>query len=69
MLQKLDAARSCHEPGLLTGAAHAPQIPGRFSMDSGWISTWVKMVSQWVCALLYTWCLVAPLVLRNREFL
>ncbi|OQR76461.1 putative serine incorporator isoform 1 [Tropilaelaps mercedesae] len=31
-------------------------------------SMWVKIISSWVCAALYSWTLVAPLVLRDREF-
>ena len=29
---------------------------------------WVKVVTQWVVAGLYTWSLIAPLVLRDRDF-
>lgn len=29
---------------------------------------WVKAVSGWICYALYTWTLVAPLVLTNREW-
>ncbi len=29
---------------------------------------WVKMTSSWICATLYGWTLVAPLVLTNRDF-
>ncbi|XP_069106278.1 serine incorporator 3-like isoform X2 [Argopecten irradians] len=29
---------------------------------------WVKISSTWVCLALYVWTLVAPLILRNREF-
>jgi hypothetical protein len=42
--------------------------PGQFTLDRGWISVWVKMVSQWVVAILYTWTLVAPAILRDRTF-
>lgn len=31
-------------------------------------STWVKILSCWVCAGLYVWTLVAPLILPDREF-
>ncbi|KAK9810887.1 hypothetical protein WJX73_005440 [Symbiochloris irregularis] len=43
-------------------------VPGYFSVDDGWASVWVKMASQWMCALLYGWTLIAPLLLRNRQF-
>ena len=31
-------------------------------------SVWVKIISGWLAHLLYGWSLVAPLVLKNREF-
>ncbi|XP_050431869.1 probable serine incorporator isoform X2 [Adelges cooleyi] len=31
-------------------------------------STWTKMLSCWICASLYVWTLVAPIVLPDREF-
>lgn len=31
-------------------------------------SMWIKIISSWLCALLYTWTLVAPVVLPDREF-
>jgi len=31
-------------------------------------SMWVKIVSSWVCIALYTWTLVAPMVLPDRDF-
>lgn len=31
-------------------------------------SLWVKVVSCWVCVLLYIWTLVAPICLPNRDF-
>jgi len=34
----------------------------------GMTSVWIQIVSQWTAALLYTWTLVAPYVLTNREF-
>lgn len=36
--------------------------------NQNWGSVWVKMAGQWLCVLLYSWTLVAPYVLRNREF-
>ena len=38
-------------------------------VDVGWASVWVKMASLWVTSALYTWSLVAPAVLPDREFL
>lgn len=29
---------------------------------------WVKMVSSWLCAVLYGWTLIAPVVLADRDF-
>ncbi|XP_008193930.1 probable serine incorporator isoform X3 [Tribolium castaneum] len=31
-------------------------------------SMWIKMISSWLCVILYGWTLVAPIVLRDREF-
>ncbi|XP_037078986.1 serine incorporator 3-like isoform X2 [Pollicipes pollicipes] len=31
-------------------------------------SMWVKIASSWMCLALYTWSLVAPLILTNRDF-
>jgi len=31
-------------------------------------SVWVKIVSSWICAGLYTWTLIAPIVLPDRDF-
>ncbi len=42
--------------------------PGQFTIDYGWFSVWVKMASSWLSAALYVWTLVAPAILRNRNF-
>ena len=31
-------------------------------------SMWVKIVSSWLCVLIYIWTCIAPLVLRDRNF-
>jgi len=41
---------------------------GKDTIDVGWASYWVKLTSMAVMGLLYTWTLVAPLVLKDREF-
>lgn len=40
----------------------------RWSVDSGWISMWVKLALEWLSAALYGWALVAPHILKNRDF-
>lgn len=37
-------------------------------IGKAWASVWVKMASAWICAAMYLWSLVAPLVLTGREF-
>lgn len=37
-------------------------------MNANEPSMWVKISSSWVCIILYSWTLVAPLVLKDREF-
>lgn len=43
-------------------------IPGKLVVDKGWISSWFHMASQWLSYLLYVWILIAPRLLRGREF-
>ena len=31
-------------------------------------ASWIKIISAWVCYLIYTWSLVAPIVLTGRDF-
>ncbi|XP_062617110.1 serine incorporator 1-like isoform X1 [Saccostrea cucullata] len=38
------------------------------TLNANMPSVWVKIVSSWVCVVLYLWTLIAPMVLRNREF-
>lgn len=37
-----------------------------FSSNSA--AMWVKIISSWLCAALYTWTLVAPAILSDRDF-
>ncbi|XP_012252688.1 probable serine incorporator [Athalia rosae] len=38
------------------------------TLNSNAASMWVKIISSWMCLGLYTWSLVAPVVLKDREF-
>lgn len=37
-----------------------------FNYNAG--SMWVKVISSWLCLALYGWTLMAPIVLKDREF-
>eukprot|EP00210_Caulerpa_lentillifera_P000755 g730.t1 len=38
------------------------------SIDKGWTSAWIKIITQWFTFLLYGWTLVAPSILSDRDF-
>ncbi|KAG5450747.1 Serine incorporator 3 [Clonorchis sinensis] len=38
------------------------------SLSANIASYWVRMVSSWVCLLLYLWTMVAPIILPDRQF-
>jgi len=38
------------------------------TLNANAASMWVKVISSWLCLALYTWTLVAPILLPNREF-
>ncbi|EGT34050.1 hypothetical protein CAEBREN_24071 [Caenorhabditis brenneri] len=37
-------------------------------LNSNMASVWIKILSSWICAGLYSWTLVAPVVFPDREF-
>lgn len=41
---------------------------GKFELDQGSASAWIKIVTQWVCYGMYAWTLVAERVLTGRTF-
>lgn len=43
-------------------------VPGEFDIDESWTSAWIKIASQWLVFVLYTWTLLAPKILVDREF-
>jgi len=61
------ALASCYTAMLMTDWGSG-QGTGPDQIGIGWASVWVKAVSTWVTALLYSWTLVAPLVLEDRVF-
>jgi hypothetical protein len=53
---------------LLTNWELSGTASDMWKIDKGWVSMWVKIGSKWFCELLYIWTVVAPAVLRNRDF-
>jgi hypothetical protein len=51
---------------LMTGWGAVEQEKDR--LDVGWTSVWVKTGAEWVTGLLYTWTLLAPALLPDRDF-
>lgn len=58
---------SCYMAVILTGW-DTSSSDDSWSIDSGWGSTWVKIVASWLCAIFYTWSLIAHRVFDQREF-
>lgn len=38
------------------------------TLNSNMAAVWVKIVSSWICIVLYVWTLVAPVILKDRDF-
>lgn len=39
-----------------------------YTVDTGVVAVWVKIVSSWLVILLYIWSIIAPTVLPDREW-
>ncbi|XP_054789598.1 uncharacterized protein LOC129295147 [Prosopis cineraria] len=39
--------------------------PAKWSIDVGWVSTWVKVINEWFAASFYLWMLISPVVRQN----
>jgi len=52
---------------LMTGWSSSEDIEAN-TVDVGWASVWVKMSYQWITGLLYTWTLLAPILMPGRDF-
>ena len=46
--------------------AHRPQSSLDLTVNEP--AMWVKIASSWTCIVIYTWTIVAPMVLRSRDF-
>ena len=60
----------CHRCMLLTNWGNRDTVNDPNHRDD-LMSTenlWIKIVSQWAVILLYVWSLIAPLVLKDRDF-
>ena len=60
------ALASCYIAMLMTGWGTGAEE--RDLIDVGWVSVWVKVVTQWLTAGTYCWMLLAPTVLQDRIF-
>lgn len=55
------------QPAVINGVPAVHEAVGPYATSLG--SFWVKVVSQWVCLLMYAWTLLAPYLLRDvRDF-
>ncbi len=53
---------------MLTNWGASDAKPEAGTTGVGWESLWVKIISQWLTILLYTWTLVAPVLMPDRDF-
>lgn len=58
---------SCYMSAVVTGWSLS-STSSVSSLDSGWASSWIKIVAVWLTCLLYLWSLIAPSVCKNRDF-
>ena len=62
------ASASAYLAMLMTGWGDRAFEDGGAPVDVGWASVYVKYASLWVTGLLYTWSLVAPAVMPDRDW-
>ena len=39
----------------------------RWTIDVGWASTWVRVVNEWLAAIVYIWMVIAPIVWKGGQ--
>lgn len=42
--------------------------PNGVKIVHGFGAMWAKIITSWVCSLLYLWTLIAPLIFPDRDF-
>jgi hypothetical protein len=62
------ALASMYMAMLLTDWELSGNSADMWHIGKGWTSMWVKMGSKWFCEALYAWTVLAPAILRNRDF-
>jgi len=63
------ACSACYMAMLLTSwGATVTQTGAPASYDVSTENLWIKIVTQWIAAGLYTWTLTAPYIFPDREF-
>jgi len=48
---------------------YSPKGSDFSKLASNWSTVWIKMVSSWLCFGIYTWTLLAPICMPNRDFI
>ncbi|KAG8053168.1 hypothetical protein GUJ93_ZPchr0001g32339 [Zizania palustris] len=46
---------------------NANQTMEKWTIDVGWASTWVRIVNEWLAAIVYIWMVIAPIVWKGRQ--
>ncbi|XP_023211335.1 probable serine incorporator [Centruroides sculpturatus] len=46
----------------------AHNVTAEANIDNFYPPMWIKIVSSWICIILYAWTLIAPIVLPDRDF-
>lgn len=42
--------------------------PGKFELDRGTTSMWMRIATQWIAFAMYAWILVAPQIVKGRQY-
>ena len=59
---------ACYWCCVLTNWGNAGGGASAASPTAGHAAMWMNIVASWICGLLYTWTLVAPLLMPDRDF-